>query len=487
MDIGELFRQEQLPSLPAVAVRILKLVDDPSASSADLANEIKNDSAISLQLLRLANSPAYLPGREVTSIDLAVSLLGRHAVASTALTFSLSQHVETSGDLAEEFEHYWRSTVLQAITAELLAGDDRKASGDYFLVGLLSDIGRLAMLTIRKQEYARLSRQSREENRPLVEIEEEFYGFTHVTVSARLADEWGLPDGVVHAIRQQHVPMTEVALAVDERIDAVTPVASTVAELFLGTAGPDATVTVDNAAGQLFNTTTEELLKEARQRVEELGHIFDVDATSLPSVLEIMTDANRRLADLLIQQQSNSGFLKQHQNSEAPVAPASIVHREDFDDKAAEFVAERDQRQKPGMLLIQCLDDLDDSGETIDDSFARQVVELTQTLLNADDFVSRLDSHNIAAMCSLSKTTDLRQLAERLMNEVSDRWQDRARSIRIGGVAIDDAAEMSAMQMQQLAFFRLDRARQLDSDGIEILVYPETRTEKEQMAGQLQN
>ena len=40
-------------------------------------------------------------------------------------------------------------------------------------------------------------------------------------------------------------------------------------------------------------------------------------------------------------------------------------------------------------------------------------------------------------------------------------------------VALADTSLMTAMQMQQLAYFRLDRARQDDSDGIEITVYPE--------------
>ena len=470
MDIGELFKQEQLPSLPAVAVRILQLVDDPSAGSADLAREIRNDSAISLQLLRLANSPAYLPGREVTSVDLAVSLLGRHAVASTALTFSLSQHVETAGDLADEFEHYWRTTVLQAISAELLAGEDRRASGDYFLVGLLSDIGRLALLCIRQQEYAGLCRQAREQGQPLVEAEEEFYGFTHVTVSARLAAEWGLPDSVIHAIRQQHRPLTEVVMSVEDRADAVTPVASTIAELFLGVAVPDATVMVDKAAAELFDTTTEDLLNQARQRVEDLGHVFDVDAASLPSVLEIMTDANRQLASLLMNQQGSSTFLNQH--TEGP-QPAKTISREDFEDHAGQFVSDCTKAGRhPGLMLIQCRT-LDDARHDESDRFTRHAMEVTQSVLRSDDCVSRLDSHNIGALCSLGDATQLEQIAQRVVIEVIERWPQQTAFACIGGVALADPDVMTALQMQQLAFFRLDRARKDDSSGIEILVYPE--------------
>lgn len=474
MDIGELFKQEQLPSLPAVAVRILQLVDDESAGSAELAREIRNDSAISLQLLRLANSPAYLPGREVTSVDLAVSLLGRHAVASTALTFSLSQHVETSGDLADEFEHYWRTTVLQAITAELLAGGDRRAGGDYFLVGLLADIGRLALLCIRQQEYAQLCRDARAEGRSLIDAEEDVYGFSHVTVSVRLAREWGLPDSVIDGIRQQHVPMTQVVMAAEKPAEAVTPVASTIAELFLGIADADATVTVDKVASELFETTTEDLLNGVRQRVEELGHIFDVDAGSLPSVLEIMTDANRRLASLLMQQQGKPGFLTQHQPATPQQQPASIVSREDFEDHASRFLAECDgSGRQPGLMLVQCQTVSDSGDDGSNDSFARQTLELMQSLLPSSDRVCRLDSHNIGALCALPEAEDLQDYAQHLAVEVVERWPLQTAYVCIGGVALADTSLMTAMQMQQLAFFRLDRARQDDSDGIEIIVYPE--------------
>ena len=80
MNLDELLLQKQLPTVPAVAMRILKLVDDVNFTSADLAKEIKHDPAISTQLLCLANSARYSPNRQVTSIELAVSMLGRATV-----------------------------------------------------------------------------------------------------------------------------------------------------------------------------------------------------------------------------------------------------------------------------------------------------------------------------------------------------------------------------------------------------------------------
>jgi HD-like signal output (HDOD) protein len=50
---------KDLVTLPDVAMRIARMVDDPKASAADIGREISNDAALTARLLRIANSAAY--------------------------------------------------------------------------------------------------------------------------------------------------------------------------------------------------------------------------------------------------------------------------------------------------------------------------------------------------------------------------------------------------------------------------------------------
>src|SRR5271170_2781353 len=49
---------KDLATLPEVALRIAKMVDDPASSATDIGREISNDAALTARLLRIANSPA---------------------------------------------------------------------------------------------------------------------------------------------------------------------------------------------------------------------------------------------------------------------------------------------------------------------------------------------------------------------------------------------------------------------------------------------
>ena len=482
MNINDLFDQDQLPTVPAVAMRILKLVDDPRASSADLASEIKNDSAMAAQLLRLANSPAFCPAREITSVELAVSVLGRTTVASTALTFSLCQHVESDGSLKGEFDNYWRSTVLQAVAAELLGGSDIPLASEYFLIGLLADIGRLALLCILKKDYAKLARRARRQNVPLYELEEQTYGFSHVTVSCRLAREWGLPDSVIDGIRTQHTCVSDLLGDDIEVKNAVAPIASIVADLFTEAAIPNAAVSLDGLAGGFFSTTTEELLQKTRRRMKELGHVFDVDVDSLPPVVEIMNNANRRLAELLMQQDAAgipelNHASRNDSDSDANIGScdtAPALTREEFEQCAAGYLKRSVELGfLPGMLLVQCHTADECRSCEDEDVFVRSVRQIIQESLRTRDLVTRLDSHYICVLCSLLQADELNQMARRLLVSIQEAHPRKAATpVSIGGIAMSSEFSTSISQLQQMAFFRLDSARQNDASGIDIAVFP---------------
>ena len=74
-----------LPTLAPVAVEVLRLADDDRASLEDIADVIGHDSALSAQLLRVANSAVYGMGTRTTSLSRAASVLGLRTVKLLSL------------------------------------------------------------------------------------------------------------------------------------------------------------------------------------------------------------------------------------------------------------------------------------------------------------------------------------------------------------------------------------------------------------------
>jgi len=59
----------ELPLLPQVASQVMALTSDPSADAAKLSSLIHQDQALAAHVLRIANSPAYMPRSPVASLQ----------------------------------------------------------------------------------------------------------------------------------------------------------------------------------------------------------------------------------------------------------------------------------------------------------------------------------------------------------------------------------------------------------------------------------
>lgn len=70
----------KLPSLPEIAIRVRKAVEDEKSSAAQIAKVINTDPALSTRLLRIANSPVYRGTSPVETTQAAITRLGSTVV-----------------------------------------------------------------------------------------------------------------------------------------------------------------------------------------------------------------------------------------------------------------------------------------------------------------------------------------------------------------------------------------------------------------------
>ena len=196
-----------LPSLPAVAVRVIELTQDPDVSMDELAATIQNDQALAAKVLRTVNSSFYGLRERCASIRKAIVLLGLSPVKSLTLGFSLVSSVDSTLGPTFDFTSHWRRSLFAAVGAKLTAeaaGHD--FADEAFLAGLLQDIGVVAMYTALGDAYLEIIERTQGDHAKLVRAELEALELQHPEVGAMLAQRWRLPNELVMPIRYHERP-----------------------------------------------------------------------------------------------------------------------------------------------------------------------------------------------------------------------------------------------------------------------------------------
>lgn len=193
---------ENLPSLPGVAIEVLTLTEKPDCTIEQLANVIQNDPAITARILKIINSPLFGVAKNISSIKQASTLLGMRKLRIMALSFSIVQAIrKPDNDEAFDFEAYWRQALTAAVAARLLATKTaRPLVEEAFVGGLLHNIGMAAGYLTAPDIFEPLLKRRCARGTWSINDEIETLGATHAEVSAELLDVWGLPGGLIHAV-----------------------------------------------------------------------------------------------------------------------------------------------------------------------------------------------------------------------------------------------------------------------------------------------
>ncbi|WP_171189617.1 GGDEF domain-containing protein [Alienimonas chondri] len=328
-----------LPSLPAVAIRLLEESRQQDVDVNRIAELIASDPAMSVRLLKAANSSFFGFRGEVSTVNRATALLGAGGVVSLALSFSLSDDALKMGRTAEAYRAYWRRCVVQAAAAELstdLPGEGgtggrgaTPAKGDRFLAGLLCDLGTLALLKTCPAEAAALWSDAEENRLELSARERAEWGFDHAAVGGALAARWGLPEHLAATVaRHCDTPeRLESAIAGGSLPASAVPLAraavlaSAVGDHVCGADAGPALGRLHHVAGTLFDLKGEALtayLEKVLERADAAAGLLEVDLGQIGSPGDLLAAANEHLAELATRRAAEADALAdRHRKLEA--------------------------------------------------------------------------------------------------------------------------------------------------------------------------
>ncbi len=203
-----------LPSMPQVLLRLLRLADSPSVSAADLAEVVQQDPALSVHVLVAANQVKRRQNGDLKTIGRCVEALGPHIVQTMAACLAIRGVFDRSGgERSLDLTGYWVHSLRVADLARAIAIQLGREDGEEaYLAGLLHDIGQLLLLGGMNGRYGTLLAWSRDEA-ALLALERPELGTDHAAVGAWLIDQWRLPSFMADAVLFHHCQPTEIFAA----------------------------------------------------------------------------------------------------------------------------------------------------------------------------------------------------------------------------------------------------------------------------------
>ena len=179
----------RLPVLPQAARAVRKELARPEASFERISEIVSQDPGMSARILEVANSPLYAGVEKIRNLQQAAARIGMRETRNILLAVA-TQNLFTAQEKgrAALMSRLWLHSLVCAYANEIMAKELRiKESSDFFLMGLLHDIGKLAILHLIQVGYERRIWTKRSISDALIA---DLFLREHNSIGRRLMEKW---------------------------------------------------------------------------------------------------------------------------------------------------------------------------------------------------------------------------------------------------------------------------------------------------------
>jgi len=221
LDITSIIKKiDSLKPIPQVAHKIMLIVEDPESSLPDLSKVIGYDSAVTANLLKVANSAYFGRPGKFDSIHQAIVYLGMDHVVDLILLASGADNLkpeQTGYDLGKG--DLWKYSVLSALIARELA--ENMGIGKTHLIftaALLKDIGKVILDQYVGDAFEEINTMVVEQNLTFREAEKQVIGIDHAELGGMVAKSWNFSPEMVEIIQNHHQPQKSSICEIESSI-----------------------------------------------------------------------------------------------------------------------------------------------------------------------------------------------------------------------------------------------------------------------------
>ena len=193
---------KNLPTLPDIVQKLITLIQDERTSAGDLSKLISYDQAISIKLLKVANSAYYGFLKEVATIQHAIVILGFEEVKRLSLGISILNFMNDESSLI--MQNLWKHSVGCSLAAQIISKKINVEPDIIPTSSLLHDIGKLVLDNVFNKEYKAVMEKIKTGNSSTLDAEKEILGVDHADVGLWLCTKWKLPPALILPIAYHH-------------------------------------------------------------------------------------------------------------------------------------------------------------------------------------------------------------------------------------------------------------------------------------------
>ncbi|MGB3209846.1 MAG: HDOD domain-containing protein [Desulforhopalus sp.] len=196
-----------LPALPATVAKVMAVTADPDSSANDLMEVILPDQTMCSTILKVANSAFFGIPRGVSTIERAVVVLGHAEIRNIVIGKAIfSSFPRLSKENKNTVSLFWEHAFTCGLAAKIIGEHLHLPPSEFFIAGLIHDIGKLVMLMAFPHDYPILQELSNPCNLDKCNEERGKFSISHDKVGLQLAERWLLPAQLCMAIGFHHSP-----------------------------------------------------------------------------------------------------------------------------------------------------------------------------------------------------------------------------------------------------------------------------------------
>lgn len=444
-------KADNLPTLPAIALKLLKAVQKKEPNIIEIGKILSNDPALSAKILKLVNSSFYSLSSKITTVDHAIKLLGLNTVKNLALSFSLITGLpKKEGTI--NYNQFWKDSLLGAIAAKLLADKIQPNSAeDAFFLGLFQDIGSLALACCLPGKYSMVLSEANKQVSKYHPAENQHLGLNHMEVGEYLTKLWGLPETFYIPIGHHHAPQNLSVKSQDcsERTKMLH-LSSLYIDVFNTSDINFQMGTIDHFCkeyGLAGKFDPADLAKEIHHQAQEVFLIFDVQFKDDRDYADLLNTAKAEMSKLsaemiaeLLEKNREIEFLREQTTIDSMT---SIHNYKGFSECLSRELNRAKRYKKPLSVIFADIDHFkavnDTFGHQAGDHALKAVAVILKKQVRDSDYLARYGGEEFAIILPEANIESAFLVAERLRETIRSQnitYKDKTISLTMSfGVA----------------------------------------------------
>lgn len=182
----------EFPTLPTIYSALLDVLSNPFSTVKDVTDIIMRDQSVTSKIIKIANSPVFGISTKVDTISQAIFFLGFNEIKNIVLTVSVMKIFSNTKNFTYfNFIDLWKHSIAVGVITRILGSKlGIKNVENYFISGLLHDLGKLVFYKIFGEEYAKILRYAYDNFEEIRDLEKKTFGITHEIAGEILAEKW---------------------------------------------------------------------------------------------------------------------------------------------------------------------------------------------------------------------------------------------------------------------------------------------------------